>query len=251
MINKNIIQASKGCSLSEAEEKELAEYLGLRISKKKAGILIGMTVVFIPLLAFFLGLFSLYDGSTIITVILILLYIGAFLFYTVGSFKKRCIDYLKAIDEYYNEVLRIHEGSEVVFTWFIPNPESYLTKKSILFITDSYYFYLREDMLKQTNYFLNRRFITKYCKFPVLKVFDPDSLSKREYSFKLSEINSYHLVGEVIESAEHERIEEFTHVFEKQLFESYIEIELKNYQTIKVGTNVYSILKKIIPLKEV
>lgn len=250
MINKQIKTISLGQALDAYEIKGLLRYLGLRIPIGKLLISILYCILSILLFLFLLGVFPIFKGYYPIAFIEIILTVSFLVFINYRYQHKRLLQYMKALDEFYSIHLSSYQEMDRYYTWFIPNPESYLKKNSVLLLTDSYYFVILEDFLISTGFEVKRGFKTEYNERTILKVPDADALSKRIQEFKLSDIESYKVYGEIINDAPHQKEMEFFHVFDKPKYDNYLLITLKDMRTYKLGTNMYEVFKKIIPFKE-
>lgn len=250
MKNKFFAKVDSGNALNEKEINKLAEYIGVKPSYLKIIVSILAIIIWIFIFLIFIGVFSFYKGNYVLAWIFFFSYLIIFSVINFRFYDKRFQIYLSCIDLYYKKTLKEHSEMQKIYTRNIPSPDSYIVKNSVLLLTDGYYFYVREDFLLQTKWFLNKKYKTKYNPYPLLKVLDSQSIGKREVMFKLSDIESYEIIGEYTLDFDHNLFEEYLHVFDLPSYENYILIEMKDKKTWKFGCNVYEVLKDIIPLRE-
>ncbi len=250
MQNKYFKKVSQGQCFNQKEIKGLSSYLGLRVSYLHIFFLIILSVILVSTNLILLGAFTFFKKNIYLAILFNLLLIGGVLFFLFKYFLKRKKNYLNVIDDYYQKKLSSYAEMKKYYTTFSPIPENYLKKSSVLFLTDGYYFVILEDFLIQTEYFFGPRYKNKYNKYPLLKILDKESILKRHVDFKLSDIAYYTIVGKIKEEIAHTNYDEYLHLFSEDDYNNYVEVHLKNFHVLTFGTNIYEVLKELLPLKE-
>lgn len=249
LLNKT----EKGQILTEREIKFLAKKCGLIFTFSKGFLLI----VLVGLAITGIILNQIYNQTWSQIMILCLILIG-FVFGIAKLFqsKKTLInDYLFSLEEFYFQRLKEFEGFETIFTFHNFQKSGYLQNELCLFLTDGYSYFIFDDFLMETAHALPRCYKTKQNKFPMLKVLDFQNIKKRPISFQLSEIQFYQLTNynkgkEERGDALGERFFRYTYMPLKEDYYNFCIVELEDHSVFKFGPEVYSVLKKRAPGKE-
>ncbi len=217
---------SKGIVLDEIDLKIVKMYLGYSFNVYIVVPLI--VLIFLLAMIIFFLILELYLLSIILAFVALFVTIY---FLPVFFFIYRKL-YDKSLLKALNNLLSKYEGMNLVYTTYQIHSNYDISKNSVYFFYDEYYFYIVEDLL-----------IREKIRKNTFKYIDSNSLNKRNISFKLSDVLSF-VVNTNLEYKDNTLKEALNKEVET---DSYCKIDLKNFKSIIVGYEVGLVLNKYIP----
>lgn len=243
MNNRFSKDIRNGNVMSVGMKRALFAYLGVEF---------GLYTIFFRMIIFFLiaiiGLLIAVNSLLGLLIYGCFVLLGAVIY--LFMVLKRKDKYLEDIQYYYESKYAEYAEMQRFYTYQLDSTAARL-KNSVLFFSDGYYFYVFDDPLISTGICLGRRFRNTYNPTPMLKVYDEDSINQPPFSFKLNDILYYELIGEYMVDPNHSLKEELIHIFPYGIEKNYVQITFSNFKVLQLGSNVYSFLKEILPLKEI
>lgn len=247
-----LAKSRKGETLTEKEVNILAKKLGLIDSLPTLMIKILLTTIVI--VGAIIGVVLVEDNiiRIIIGVVALLLLV---LIYLIKSNTRRIVRYLETLKDFYIDRLCEYEGFESVLVQHTYMKNGYLQNSLAIFATDGYDFYIFDDLLKETEYLLPRKFKAKNNPRPALKIFNQEFVRKRPVCFKASDINFYQLLKPYVGSIKEKETygyeyRRYTYTIKSDVMNNYCILELNDGSTFKLAPEVIMLLRKKATKKE-
>jgi hypothetical protein len=251
-LKKLLNLTKKGEILNNSQINSLAVCLGLRYS---TSILIFKSIISIGILSISLMCFLKINNLVLNLIIFCICIILIILLFLINTRKKNILIYLETLKEFYLKKFNDFEGMESTLVRHQFQKNGYLQNDLAILITDGYDFYIFDDILKETEYKLPKKYKSNLNKKPMLKVFNPEFLNKRPVHFKLNEIAYYSLVkpfvlDKVIKTNLGNDYFRFTYINPKFELDNYCLLLLEDGSTFKLGEDVVTLLRKKALKKE-
>lgn len=228
--------------LSKSMQKRLFNYLGVKYTSYN----IVLKIVILAILGL-IALFILAKNAILFIIYLCLIII--FIISYLVVLRERLNMYYKKLYQALASKYSYYRGMKRIYTYTLDSTACNVKSEVYLF-SDDYYFYICSDPLIKTNIKLNNKYKNQYNPYPVFKIYDENYIDSEPYQFKLSDIESYKLCGKCNKEIRHNPIDEFCHIFSNEEKNNYVLITLKDFKNIKIGTNVYEYLRKLLPYRE-
>lgn len=248
LLNKT----KRGETLTDIEVEVLAKKLGLTESFISLTFKIILTTVIIVLAIF--GIVNVNNDVLRIIFICVAIVLITLLFVIKGN-TGRIVKYLEVLKDFYIDRLCEYEGFESILVQHQYMKNGYLQNTLAIFATDGYDFYIFDDLLKETEYLLPRRFKSKNNKRPAIKIFDQEFVRKRPVCFKTNEINYYQLAKPFIGLPQEKETygfeyRRYTFTIKSDVLNNYCLLELNDGSTFKLAPEAVVLLRKKAKNKE-
>lgn len=251
-LKKLLNLTKKGETLNNNQITLLANYLGLRYS---TSILLFKSIISLGIIGFSIFCFVKINNPVVNFIIFIVCIILVILLFLINTKRKNIIIYLDTLKEFYLNKFSDFEGMESTFVRHQFQKNGYLQNDLAILITDGYDFYIFDDIFKETEYQLPRKYKSSLNKNPTLKIINQEFVNKRPVHFKLNEIAYYSLVKPfVFDKAVKVNLGNdyyrFTYISPKFELDNYCLLLLEDGSTFKLGEDVIGLLRKKAPTKE-
>lgn len=241
-----------GETLNKKQVDDLAKKIGLIYSPFSLvfRIILSVLILLVVILSF-INVDNL--GFNIVVMIIGLLSI--IMVFVLSFNEQKIVSYLLTLQEFYVNHFNEYEGFESIFVQHQYQRNGYLQNTLAILITDGYDFYLFDDIFKETEYLLPRRFKSSNNKKPTLKIINQEFVNKRPVSFKLEEIAYYSLLKPFVGDAQEKNtlgyeFRRYTYTPLKFELENYCLIMLEDGSSFKLSPDVVLLLRKKASKKE-
>lgn len=248
MFNKIIYKTSNGIYLNAMDERYLLNCLGLKHSFRFylyifLNVMIDLSLIIVA--------FGAFNDPHLFLLWIVFLGIPVWTFYLYHYYTKNQKQYYRALNDYIKSEFDDFENYSNYYT-YVYDKENLLDKNiitdSVFFITNGYEFYIYNDFLEATNYYLNSYFKSKHNDNPRLKVIA--RRKEKALAFYLKDIDEY-FVYEKKGNIEKYNFDPLTKVFSAIETKKYTSLKLKNGMEYKFGPEIFLCLKKYCPIGEI
>lgn len=248
MFNKILYKTSNGIYLNPTEEKLLLNCLGFKHSPLFFLYIIFNTFFDLALTSIAFGTFG---DKIIVLFVLTIIHIPLWIFILVTYFKNNRKTYYETLQAYLKSEYADFEGYSNCYTYVYDRAnllDKNINTDAINFITNGYEFYIYNDQLNETKYFLGDSYKSKFNQSPKLKVIGRKK--EKALNFYLKDIESYYICKKKKKITDKE-FDPITKVFSKDDISDYVVLKLKSGVIYKFGPKVYSYLKECCPIGEI
>ena len=242
----------KGETLSKKQVDSLASKLGIIHSAYALAfrIILSLLLLFVIILCFIK-----IDNDVVNIIVLLLGLVSIASIFILKFNEQKIISYLKVLQDFYVSKFSDYEGFESIFVQHQYQRNGYLQNTLAILITDGYDFYLFDDIFKETEYLLPRKFKSDNNKKPTLKIVNPEFVNKRPVYFKLEEISYYSLLKPFVGDATEKNnlgyeFRRYTYTPLKFELDNYCLLMLEDGSAFKLSPDVVFLLRKKASRKE-